>query len=103
MPSWGWFAVKFSAIIFLAIWIRATLPRLRMDQLLNFAWKFLVPLALINLLVAVAWLKTGTWRFPAAAEVRWLLGASVLAIAYVCLGRHWNGPAPRPRQYSYAE
>jgi hypothetical protein len=38
------------------------LPRLRLDQLLNFAWKFLVPLALINLLVAAAWWK---WPFPA--------------------------------------
>jgi NADH-quinone oxidoreductase subunit H len=103
LPSWGWFAVKFSALIFLAIWIRATLPRLRMDQLLSFAWKFLVPLALINLVVAAAWLKSGVWRFPAAAEVRWLIGAGVLGVSYAWLGRRWNGVRPKPRQYSYAE
>jgi NADH-quinone oxidoreductase subunit H len=103
LPSWGWFAVKFSALIFLAIWIRATLPRLRMDQLLSFAWKFLVPLALINLVAAAAWLKSGVWRFPAAAEVRWLIGAGVLGVSYAWLGRRWNGVRPKPRQYSYAE
>jgi NADH-quinone oxidoreductase subunit H len=98
LPSWGWFAAKFSALIFLFIWIRATLPRLRMDQLLNFAWKFLVPLALINLFVAAIWLK-----FPAAMPIRWLLCAGLLAVPYVWLGRHWNGVTPKQRQYDYAE
>jgi len=103
LPSWGWFAIKFSALIFLFIWVRATLPRLRLNQLLNFSWKFLVPLAVINLVVAVAWWKSSVWQFPGALEVRWLLGAVALAIPYVWLGRSWNGIAPSPRQYSYAE
>ena len=98
LPSWGWFAAKFSALIFLFIWVRATLPRLRLDQLLNFAWKFLVPLALINLFVAAVWCK-----FPAAMAIRWLLCAALLAVPYVWLGRHWNGVTPKQRQYGYAE
>src|SRR5208283_2315287 len=73
VPSWVWFGLKFGALIFLFIWARATLPRLRLDQLLRFAWKFLVPLALINLFVAAAWWKSGVWQFPAALEIRWLL------------------------------
>jgi NADH-quinone oxidoreductase subunit H len=97
-PSWGWFAAKFSALIFLFIWVRATLPRLRLDQLLNFAWKFLVPLALINLFVAAVW-----WKLPAAMAIRWLLCAGLLAVPYVWLGRNWNGVTPKQRHYGYAE
>ena len=43
--------VKSSALIFLAIWTRATLPRLRVDQLMGFAWKVLMPLAFLQVLV----------------------------------------------------
>ncbi len=103
LPSWGWFAAKFSALIFLFIWARATLPRLRLDQLLAFAWKFLVPLALVNLFAAAAWWESAAWQFPAALEIRWLLCAGLLAVPYVWLGRGWNGPAQNQRQYSYAE
>jgi len=52
LPSWLWFLIKTYAIIFILIWMRGTLPRLRVDQLMNFAWKFLVPLSLANLLGA---------------------------------------------------
>jgi len=103
LPSWCWFAVKFSALIFLFIWVRATLPRLRLDQLLNFAWKFLVPLALVNLVVAVVWWQSGAWRFPGALELRWLLGAGLLAGPYLWLGRALKGGKPAPHQYRYAE
>ena len=46
-------------IIFLVFWIRATLPRMRVDRLMNFAWKVLIPLSLVNIVVAAAWLS---WR-----------------------------------------
>jgi NADH-quinone oxidoreductase subunit H len=46
-----YFAIKVSAVIFLIIWIRASLPRVRYDQLMRFCWKFLLPLALLNLVV----------------------------------------------------
>jgi NADH-quinone oxidoreductase subunit H len=45
-----WFAAKTGFLLFVFIWVRATLPRFRYDQLMGFAWKFLFPLALINLL-----------------------------------------------------
>ena len=45
-----WFAAKTGLLLFVFIWIRGTLPRFRYDQLMGFAWKFLFPAAVLNLL-----------------------------------------------------
>jgi NADH-quinone oxidoreductase subunit H len=53
-----WFCAKTGAILFAFIWVRGTLPRFRYDQLMRFAWKFMFPVAMLNLLVTsflVAW------------------------------------------------
>jgi len=53
-----WFAAKVFVFLFIYIWVRGTLPRFRYDQLMAFGWKFLLPLALVNLIgtaIAVAW------------------------------------------------
>ena len=47
-----WFLLKVFGIIFLLMWVRWTLPRVRMDQVLGFAWKVLTPVALANLLIS---------------------------------------------------
>jgi NADH-quinone oxidoreductase subunit H len=49
LPGWLWYAIKASAFIFLMFWTRATMPRIRVDQLMSFSWKVLIPLALLNL------------------------------------------------------
>lgn len=51
-----WFALKAGAILFLFMWVRATFPRFRYDQLMNLCWKVLVPLGILNL-IWVTWLK----------------------------------------------
>ena len=53
-----WFCAKVGVILFAFMWVRGTLPRFRYDQLMGFAWKFLFPVAMMNLLVTsflVAW------------------------------------------------
>jgi NADH-quinone oxidoreductase subunit H len=52
--GWIWFLVKTSALLFFYIWMRWTLPRYRYDQLMQFGWKILLPLAVLNLLVTAA-------------------------------------------------
>jgi NADH-quinone oxidoreductase subunit H len=46
-----WYAIKVAVFLFLFIWLRATLPRIRYDQLMRFGWQVLLPLAVLNLLV----------------------------------------------------
>ncbi len=46
-----WFGAKVGALLFLFIWVRGTLPRFRYDQLMRFAWSFLFPLAMLNMLL----------------------------------------------------
>jgi NADH-quinone oxidoreductase subunit H len=98
VPSWIWFFSKLMLSIFVFIWLRGTLPRLRQDQLMNFAWKFVLPFTLLNLLV------TALWRFMGEGWERWVVCSAILAVAYVALARlemfkgHFG-----PRRYRYAE
>ena len=85
VPSYLWFFAKLMAIVFLFIWIRGTLPRLRMDQLLNFAWKFMIPMALINIVVA------GVWHFMGPGLARWAVCILMVVGPYVLLGRGLMG------------
>lgn len=49
IPGIIWFLIKFCAVVFFLFWLRATMPRVRADQLMQFAWKVLLPLALLNI------------------------------------------------------
>ncbi len=51
IPGAVWFALKFSLVIFFLMWLRVTFPRLRADQLMEFGWKVLLPLALVNIFI----------------------------------------------------
>ena len=98
VPSWAWFFAKLLGLIVLFIWTRGTLPRLRVDQLMNFAWKFMLPLALINLLTAAV------WHYMPPGPPRWLVCGALVAGPYVLLGRGLlAGKNISKRIYRYAD
>src|SRR5882672_4155158 len=63
VPGWAWFLIKSFVFLYIFIWVRATLPRYRYDQLMRLGWKVLIPLAIANLVVTgiikVLWLGAG--------------------------------------------
>jgi NADH-quinone oxidoreductase subunit H len=81
IPSFLWFFAKLFGLIAMFIWVRSTLPRLRMDQLMNFAWKFMLPMGLLNLV------NVAVWRFLPPGPSRWLVCAILVVVPYLLLGR----------------
>ncbi|MDR1789347.1 MAG: NADH-quinone oxidoreductase subunit NuoH [Opitutaceae bacterium] len=101
IPSWVWFGLKVAALIFTFIWIRATFLRLRMDQLMRFSWKFLLPLALINLGTAAFWLLTAHWQGAWWIALRWFAAAALVIAPYSILGRRlFRGLGARTYEYA---
>jgi NADH-quinone oxidoreductase subunit H len=59
IPGVVWFILKWILYIFFLYWLRATMPRVRIDQLMNFGWKVLLPLAVLNIFVTAILMLTG--------------------------------------------
>lgn len=101
LPSWIWFFAKLFAILGLFIWVRGTLPRLRMDQLTRFAWKLMVPLALCNLANAAFWHLSAPWDGPVGIVLRWLVSIAIIATPFLLIARSMASGIG-PRTYKYA-
>lgn len=98
IPSWAWFFLKLVTLILVFIWVRGTVPRLRMDQLMNFAWKFMLPMTLINLVAAAA------WHFMASGLPRWLVCGALVVTPYLLLGNTlFQNKNLAKRTYRFAE
>jgi NADH-quinone oxidoreductase subunit H len=69
-----YFLAKVIFLFFVMVWIRGTIPRLRVDQLMGFAWKFLLPLALINVFTAAIWVTITQWGAAQGVPVLEALG-----------------------------
>jgi NADH-quinone oxidoreductase subunit H len=98
VPSWLWFFGKLAVVIFVFLWIRATFPRVRLDQLMRFAWLCLIPIALLTLPVA------GIWQYTGKGPLSWLLCSAILLIPFIILTVLFNRRmAPAIRRYHFAE
>ena len=98
VPSYVWFFAKLGVLLFTFIWIRGTLPRVRVDQVMNFAWKFMLPMAFGCLIAAAIWHYQGR----RLAGSLWSLG--LIVAVYLALSRFLGtGKKFAPRTYRYAE
>ena len=59
LPGWLWLIIKIVVLLFIFIWLRATLPRLRYDRLMKFGWKILLPIATANVVVTAVVIGLG--------------------------------------------
>jgi NADH-quinone oxidoreductase subunit H len=58
IPGWIWLGVKTCAVVSLFIWVRATFPRFRYDQIMRLGWKIFIPVTLVWLIVIGVWMQT---------------------------------------------
>ena len=79
VPSYVWFFAKLGALLFVYIWLRGTLPRTRVDQIMNFAWKFMLPMAFTCMVAAAV------WHYAGRGLRGWLWSFVVIAVAYTAL------------------
>jgi NADH-quinone oxidoreductase subunit H len=79
LPSPVWFLIKVFFLAYIMIWIRATLPRLRIDQVLSFAWKILFPLSLINIFATAV--EVWLWPDPTTVQLWAMVTINMLVAA----------------------
>jgi NADH-quinone oxidoreductase subunit H len=98
IPSYVWFFAKLSALLFVYVWVRGTLPRIRVDQMMNFAWKFMLPMAFTCIIAAAA------WHYCGRGARGWLWSFLVIAIVYTALSMLLDTKRKfAPRVYRFAE
>jgi NADH-quinone oxidoreductase subunit H len=98
VPSYVWFFAKLSVLLFMFIWSRGTLPRARVDQMMNFAWKFMLPMAFTCIVAAAV------WHYAGRGMAGWLWSLVVIAAVYITLSILLDTRKKfAPRTYRFAE
>jgi NADH-quinone oxidoreductase subunit H len=98
IPSYVWFFAKLSVLLFTFIWLRGTLPRMRIDHVMKFAWQFMMPMAFTCILAAAA------WHYQAHGVAGWLWSLGILLVVYFALSRFLKtGRNLSVRTYRFAE
>lgn len=114
IPGQVWFALKTFAVIFALLWVRATWPRLRVDQIMGFAWKGLFALSLLNIFVVAAQVVIlqddaggiSTSSLWIMAAINWVITIVAIIVTAKVLGqRRLERPTPTPSPLAnmYAE
>ncbi|MCI0614333.1 NADH-quinone oxidoreductase subunit H, partial [bacterium] len=92
LPSWLWFMIKSLSLFIVLIWFRGTFPRFRIDQVMAFSWKFLLPLALANIfIVAVDYYFDGIVGFVFAWSLALLCFFTIWAINSMQVPHPYSG------------
>jgi NADH-quinone oxidoreductase subunit H len=98
IPSYLWFFAKLSVLLFVFIWVRGTLPRIRVDQMMNVAWKFMLPMAFACLVSAAV------WHYSGRGWLGWLWSLAIIAVVYFALSLFLDTRRKfAPRTYRFAE
>jgi NADH-quinone oxidoreductase subunit H len=98
VPSYVWFFIKLSALLFVYIWVRGTLPRTRIDQIMNVAWKFMLPMAFTCIVAAAV------WHYAGRGLRGWLWSLFVIIVVYSALSILLDTRRKfAPRVYRFAE
>lgn len=98
VPSYIWFFAKLGALLFVYIWLRGTLPRMRVDQMMNFAWKFMLPMAFTCVIAAAV------WHYAGRGLPGWIWSLAVITVVYFTLSIFLDTRRKfAPRTYRFAE
>lgn len=98
VPTWFWFFGKLALVIFSYLWIRATFPRLRIDQLMRFAWLCMIPMALLTLPAAAI------WHYMGRGPLSWMVVLPLVLVPWVLVAVIFNKRlAPATRTYRFAD
>lgn len=97
LPPWLWFLIKTYFVVMFIFWIRGTFPRLRIDQLMSFGWKGLIPLSFVNIVITGIYLFYG---WPAWSLT--LMSLAVLAVTFYIIYRQLTAPVMRVAAQAYS-
>jgi len=99
IPSWCWFFGKLAFLAFTMVWVRATMPRFRIDQMMQFAWKLMLPMSFAALISAATWYYTGRGLLGWALSIL-IVGVPYLILGYFCFTRRHTADN---RRYLFSE